>query len=873
MEISMKLKYMESMKIYKIILLLFILTTIPIPALGYFTSSPIVDTDGNVYAGHENFKFYSINSTGSENWNYTTGGKIYSTPLMDTNGNIYFGSDDGKLYALSSSGSLLWSYNTTGKIRSSPNLDYSNALIYVGSDSGYLYALNYDGTLNWTRLIDSTSYAEVYSSPAIDTTDNVVYIGSRYMNKLMAFYPNGSSVWNFSTPDYMIRSSPAIDSNRSIYIAASNGKLYKIYLNGQEAWNVTLIGGDPSKSSPAIDNWFGMIYIGAGQYLNAIYPNGTIRWFYKTDGIISSSPAIGAGSSIYFSSEDGYSYSLNLDGTLNWKDYGYSAYPNSPAIDLNGNVYFVNKYITKYPSIFYYYSPSGYVTNYSNASIENANVTLFNSTFSVSNFTNSSGWFDLTGQLSDGFYNLSVTKTGYQTVNSYVYIDNSGLILLNVSMISGLVGGIVVYANHSNGTYDYVTEATVTITQDNTTWNTTTDTYGGFIFNDVSLGTYTLNISKTGYENYTTTVTINESKMYSYEYYILTRLYTLTVKASDAVTDSYLGSFTVSVSNHSNISTTTGAAVFYVNASNYTVYVSAGGYYPLSGTFFIYQDTEITFPLYPYIGGVELKRHNVRFAVQDIFGNPQIGVNITAIDVRNPSLINFTGLTGTDGTLTFFMDSSVYYNITFRRTDINVTWYLYPKEDYYLLIINSITNQNSICGNIYFNLTNSYVNTTYNQLGLTYSDSSNSTTLINFYVKYSNGTYIYSSSAINTSLWYPYFNVNSSKGNVYFWGFNATVPSCNLIEQTKVIECKGTGRFIDLHIDDAWYQWLSILGIGFIAALFSVRKVKFAAVVVPFSAGMFSYFGWFTINPILLGSAIVIGILIYLRMSEVKVNY
>jgi hypothetical protein len=90
----------------------------------------------------------------------------------------------------------------------------------------------------------------------------------------------------------------------------------------------------------------------------------------------------------------------------------------------------------------------------------------------------------------------------------------------------------------------------------------------------------------------------------------------------------------------------------------------------------------------------------------------------------------------------------------------------------------------------------------------------------------------------------------------------------------QVITFKNGGRLIDLHFKNtSWYQMISISLIVFVAALFSAKKVKFGSVLVPVFSGMLSVFGWFTVNPVILASAIVIGILVYLRMSEVKTNY
>jgi len=69
-----------------------------------------------------------------------TNGVITSSPAIDSDGNIFFGSWDRKLYALSSDGIFLWSFNTGGIVKSSPTIG-SDRTLYFGSTDGNLYAI------------------------------------------------------------------------------------------------------------------------------------------------------------------------------------------------------------------------------------------------------------------------------------------------------------------------------------------------------------------------------------------------------------------------------------------------------------------------------------------------------------------------------------------------------------------------------------------------------------------------------------------------------------------------------------------------------------------------------------------------------------
>ena len=93
-------------------------------------------------------------------------------------------------------------------------------------------------------------------------------------------------------------------TGRSPYLGAQTGV---------EKWNFTT-GNQIYCSSPAIDS-DGTIYVGSMDHkLHAIYPNGTEKWSLNTAHDIYSSPAIGADGTIYVGSDDGKLYALNSDG-------------------------------------------------------------------------------------------------------------------------------------------------------------------------------------------------------------------------------------------------------------------------------------------------------------------------------------------------------------------------------------------------------------------------------------------------------------------------------------------------------------------------------------------------------------------------------
>jgi len=83
----------------------------------------------------------------------------------------------------------------------------------------------------------------------------------------------------------------------------------------------------------------GVVYFGDfWGYLYAVYPDGTLKWRYKTGDTIWSSPAIGSDGTVYVGSYDGYLYAVNSDGHLKWKTK-IGTTSSSPVIGDDGTIY------------------------------------------------------------------------------------------------------------------------------------------------------------------------------------------------------------------------------------------------------------------------------------------------------------------------------------------------------------------------------------------------------------------------------------------------------------------------------------------------------------------------------------------------------
>jgi len=151
--------------------------------------------------------------------------------------------------------------------------------------------------------------------------------------------PYGVEKWRFIQAHH-IESSPVVDNDGIIYISNSWGELSAIYPDGTMKWKFTT-EGQIMGSSPAIAE-DGTLFIGTWyDFLYAINPNGTEKWKFDAHDTIASSPAIAEDGTIYFGTMgSGYNiYAINPNGTEKWHyPTGYKI-SSDPAIGDDGTVY------------------------------------------------------------------------------------------------------------------------------------------------------------------------------------------------------------------------------------------------------------------------------------------------------------------------------------------------------------------------------------------------------------------------------------------------------------------------------------------------------------------------------------------------------
>ncbi len=105
----------------------------------------VLANDGTLYASTKEGtdQLRAINSSdGSSKWNFTTGDDLSAAAAVDSDGNVYIGSFDDKFYVLDSGGNVKFEFTTGGNIWGSATIG-TNGTVYFGSYDGSLYAMEF----------------------------------------------------------------------------------------------------------------------------------------------------------------------------------------------------------------------------------------------------------------------------------------------------------------------------------------------------------------------------------------------------------------------------------------------------------------------------------------------------------------------------------------------------------------------------------------------------------------------------------------------------------------------------------------------------------------------------------------------------------
>src|SRR5262245_2979624 len=133
----------------------------------------------------------------------------------------------------------------------------------------------------------------------------------------------GEIKWRFEVDGQYILQPPAVAPDGNVAVVGSTGRLYSLTPDGQLRWSVPGVGGE---GGPSIGP-DGTVYVATGDHVNAVAPDGTIRWTFveptSGQGVIAG-PTVGPDGNIYVVSDIGGlgAYALSPAGDLLWNNPG-----------------------------------------------------------------------------------------------------------------------------------------------------------------------------------------------------------------------------------------------------------------------------------------------------------------------------------------------------------------------------------------------------------------------------------------------------------------------------------------------------------------------------------------------------------------------
>lgn len=148
--------------------------------------------------------------------------------------------------------------------------------------------------------------------------------------------------------------------------------------------------------------------------------------------------------------------------------------------------------------------------------------------------------------------------------------------------------------------------------------------------------------------------------------------------------------------------------------------------------------------------------HNVRFVVTDSFMRERYSASVTAYD-SSTNTISASGITGSDGSVTFALKETTLYRIVTEYNNVSYTDYVTPVDSVYYIILGSkeYLPQNQFYNNITISVTKDEINSTSAYINASYADLDSSTTSVMFRLGQTekNGTFteLQNSSLISTS--------------------------------------------------------------------------------------------------------------------------
>jgi outer membrane protein assembly factor BamB len=304
-----------------------------------FTTTPVIDRDGNLYVGRQFAGLASYGRDGGFRWSFTRSSFTGYSPAITADDAIVFAMSDGTVFALETDGGVRWQARPgTTAIVSAP-LVVPDGTIWVGDQNARMHALASDGGLRWTH--DQNLYCNAMpGGPALHPAGFVWFGCASYGFRAPLDGPDAGFVTGglFCGTNSLIRSPLTIGPNASVWVGCGFGNLI---------WWDTAQRSVPYASS-GVEHFYGSPVVASD---DRVFFSVTDTIYWRTldggSGALKTLPSAIAGHLIIDGEDNVYAvagpglYSVRPDGGLRWQralpDSMYAL--ASPSIGADGTLY------------------------------------------------------------------------------------------------------------------------------------------------------------------------------------------------------------------------------------------------------------------------------------------------------------------------------------------------------------------------------------------------------------------------------------------------------------------------------------------------------------------------------------------------------
>jgi len=266
--------------------------------------------------------------------NGLTRGYTSGSPALGPEGTVYIGGVDG-VSANAPDGTLRWLYQADQDLTAAAF--GADGSFYVGGYDGRLYALDAEGQTKWTCSVPGPLIERLATGE-----DGTVY-GVTANGYVCAVSPAGAPKWQHHVGGN-IADGPSIGPDQHAYVISGKQRLSCLTSQGELAWQVD-VGGDIRRGGLSVGA-DGTVYVSLGEPYDvaAFTPAGEPKYRYRPGGPVDSAPVGDANGCAYLSHSEHYVDAIAPEGQLKWQADTEGRVTSRPALGSDGTVYVTTRW-------------------------------------------------------------------------------------------------------------------------------------------------------------------------------------------------------------------------------------------------------------------------------------------------------------------------------------------------------------------------------------------------------------------------------------------------------------------------------------------------------------------------------------------------